>query len=137
MEEKKYKRQKISGIILLVIGIFFILMGFVVYHTHPFRGKSLSLVDIFMLTVLITVGTPFFYLGGGFLFHYVRRVKKEIIHQLPSIFDTVSSIKIEKLSEILGISPTTAKRIISSYKTELLELGLDLKYEKGLIFKQT
>jgi transcriptional antiterminator len=80
----------------------------------------------------------FFCVGLGLLVAsvgYVRRLKKEIIHQLPSIFDTVSSIKIEKLSEILGISPKTVRRIISSYKTELLELGLELKYEKGLIFK--
>jgi len=104
----------------LVIGIFFILMGFVVYNTRPFKGTSLSLVDIFMLTVLITVGTPFFCLGGGFLFYYLRRLKKEIINQLPSIFDTVNSIKIEKLSEILGIRSITAKRIIFSNKTELL-----------------
>ena len=42
-----------------------------------------------------------------------------------------------KREKIIKSLYSTVKRIISSYKTELLESGLDLKYEWGLIFKQT
>jgi len=128
--KKKYKRQKISGIILMVIGIVPIQVGYI-YIPEIIPGLRALAVT----SALIVVGSLVICLGGGLWIQYVRRLKKEIINQLPSIFDTVNSIKIEKLSEILLIRSITAKRIIFSNKTELLELGLDLKYEKGLIRK--
>ena len=104
METNKYRRKKSRGILLMVIGIVPILVGFIyIPRIIP------DLRVIVAISALIMVGTLLICLGGGFWIQSVRRLKKEIIHQLPSIFDKVSSIKIEKLSEILGVSPTTVK----------------------------
>ena len=61
---------------------------------------------------------------------------KEIIKQLPSLFETITSIEVEELAEILEINQRTLKKIIFGYRKELLKLNLDLGYENGLIIKK-
>jgi len=60
---------------------------------------------------------------------------KEIINQLPSLFETITSIEVEELAEILEINQRTLKKVIFGYREELLKKNLDLRYENGLIIK--
>ena len=63
-------------------------------------------------------------------------VDKEIINQLPELFETISSIKAIELAEILEINQKTLQRVIFGHRNTLLKLGLNLKYEDGLIIKK-
>ncbi|MHA1196268.1 MAG: hypothetical protein ACTSRH_09780 [Promethearchaeota archaeon] len=65
----------------------------------------------------------------------LKELDKEIINQLPRLFETIKSIKVEELAEILEINQKTLKKIIFGYRDELLKRNLDLKYENGLIIK--
>jgi hypothetical protein len=60
---------------------------------------------------------------------------KEVIKQLPSLFETITSIEVEELAEILEINPRTLKKVVFGYRKELLKNNLDLRYENGLIIK--
>lgn len=64
------------------------------------------------------------------------RLDKEIINQLPNLFETIKSIKVEELAEILEINQQTLKKVVFGYRKELLKLGLDLVYENGLIIRK-
>ncbi|MHA1327590.1 MAG: hypothetical protein ACTSRH_09735 [Promethearchaeota archaeon] len=65
----------------------------------------------------------------------LKELDKEIINQLPRLFETIKSIRVEELAEILEINQKTLKKIIFGYRDELLKRDLDLKYENGLIIK--
>lgn len=64
------------------------------------------------------------------------RLDKEILVQLPGLFDTIKSISVEELSEILEVNQQTLKKIIFGYRKELLKHQLDLSYENGLVIKK-
>ena len=66
----------------------------------------------------------------------LKDLDKEIINQLPELFETISSIKAVELAEILEINQKTLQRVIFGHRNELLKLGLNLKYEDGLISKK-
>jgi len=59
----------------------------------------------------------------------------EVIKQLPKLFETINSIKISELAEIVDINQRTLQRVIFGHRKELVGLGLNLKYENGLITK--
>jgi len=64
------------------------------------------------------------------------KLDKEIIQQLPALFETIKSISVVELAEILEINQQTLKKVIFGYRKELLKLGLDLLYENGLVIKK-
>jgi len=66
----------------------------------------------------------------------LKELDKEIIEQLPMLFETISSIKSKELAEILEVNQKTLQRIIFGYRKELLKLELNLIYEDGLIIKK-
>ena len=63
------------------------------------------------------------------------KLDKEVLSQLPGLFETIKSISVEELSEILEINQQTLKKVIFGYREELLKHSLDLSYENGLIIK--
>lgn len=63
------------------------------------------------------------------------KLDKEVLSQLPGLFETIKSISVEELSEILEINQQTLKKVIFGYRKELLKHSLDLSYENGLIIK--
>jgi len=63
------------------------------------------------------------------------KLDKEVLSQLPGLFETIKSISVEELSEILEINQQTLKKVIFGYREELLKKSLDLSYENGLIIK--
>ena len=66
----------------------------------------------------------------------LKDLDREIIEQLPMLFETISSINSKELAEILEVNQKTLQRVIFGYRTELLKLGLNLAYEDGLITKR-
>jgi hypothetical protein len=66
----------------------------------------------------------------------LKDLDREIIEQLPMLFETISSIKSKELAEILEVNQKTLQRIIFGYRKELLKLELNLIYEDGLITKK-
>ncbi|MHA1460756.1 MAG: hypothetical protein ACTSO8_04675 [Promethearchaeota archaeon] len=66
----------------------------------------------------------------------LKDLDREIIEQLPMLFETISSIKSKELAEILEVNQKTLQRIIFGYRKELLKLGLNLIYEDGLITRK-
>lgn len=64
------------------------------------------------------------------------KLDKEVLSQLPGLFETIKSISVEELSEILEINQQTLKKVIFGYREELLKKSLDLSYENGLIIKK-
>ena len=67
----------------------------------------------------------------------LERVDREIIAQLPKLFESIRSIDVSELAEILEINPRTLTKVIFGYREELLKLNLDLEYENGLVYKKT
>jgi hypothetical protein len=65
----------------------------------------------------------------------LKELDKEIIKQLPILFETISSISSKELAEILEVNQKTLQRVIFGYRKELLKLDLNLVYEDGLITK--
>ena len=65
----------------------------------------------------------------------LQKLDREIIDQLPKLFETIKSINVEELAQILEINQQTLKKVIFGYREELLKKNLDLKYEDGLIIK--
>ncbi|NHJ21255.1 MAG: hypothetical protein EAX91_09945 [Candidatus Lokiarchaeota archaeon] len=63
----------------------------------------------------------------------LQDLDKEVINQLPKLFKTIKSINIDELAELVEVNQRTLKRVIFGHRDELLSLGLDLKYENGLI----
>ena len=61
---------------------------------------------------------------------------KEVINQLPELFETINSISALELAGILDINQNTLKRIIFGHRQELLKVGLKIKYENGLFLKE-
>ncbi len=66
----------------------------------------------------------------------LHKLDMEIITQLPKLFETINSIRVEELAEILEINQRTLIKVIFGYRDELLKSQLNLKYENGLIIKQ-
>jgi len=66
----------------------------------------------------------------------LKELDKEIIEQLPKLFQTISSINSKELAEILEVNQKTLQRVVFGYRKELLKLGLNLIYEDGLIIKK-
>lgn len=66
----------------------------------------------------------------------LKELDKEIISELPKLFETISSIKAKDLAEILDVNQKTLQRVIFGNRKELLKLELDLIYEDGLITKK-
>ena len=66
----------------------------------------------------------------------LKDLDREIIEQLPMLFETISSINSKELAEILEVNQKTLQRVIFGYRKELLKLGLNLGYEDGLITKK-
>lgn len=66
----------------------------------------------------------------------LKDLDREIIKQLPMLFETISSINSKDLAEILEVNQKTLQRVIFGYRKELLKLGLNLIYEDGLITKK-
>jgi len=66
----------------------------------------------------------------------LKDLDREIIEQLPMLFETIMSIKSKELAEILEVNQKTLQRIIFGYRKELLKLELNLIYEDGLITKK-
>jgi len=66
----------------------------------------------------------------------LKELDKEIIEQLPKLFETISSINSKELAEILEVNQKTLQRVVFGYRKELLKLGLNLIYEDGLIIKK-
>jgi len=66
----------------------------------------------------------------------LQNLDLEIIKQLPDLFKTINSIRVEELAEILEINQRTLVKVIFGYRDELLKSNLDLKYDNGLIIKQ-
>ena len=65
----------------------------------------------------------------------LQKLDREIIDELPKLFETIKSINVEELAQILEINQQTLKKVIFGYRKELLKKTLDLKYENGLIIK--
>ena len=66
----------------------------------------------------------------------MKDLEKDIIKQLPVLFETINNIEPEELASILEINAQTLKKVVLMYRKELLDLGLNLKYEDGKIMKQ-
>lgn len=66
----------------------------------------------------------------------MKELEKDIIKQLPALFETINNIEPEELASILEVNAQTIKKVVLIYRTELLDLGLNLKYEDGKIKKQ-
>ena len=66
----------------------------------------------------------------------LEELDKEIINQLPELFETITSINASKLAELLDINEKTLERVIFGHRKELLKVSLDLSYENGLITKK-
>ena len=66
----------------------------------------------------------------------LEELDKEIIFQLPELFETINSINASKLAELLDINEKTLERVIFGHRKELLKVGLDLSYENGLIARK-
>jgi len=66
----------------------------------------------------------------------LKELDKEIIVELPKLFETISSISSKELAEILDVNQKMLQRVIFGYRKELLKLGLNLIYEDGLITKK-
>ena len=66
----------------------------------------------------------------------LKELDKEIIQQLPGLFETISTINAKELAEILEINQKTLQKVIFGNRKELLKLGLNLAYEDGLITKK-
>jgi len=65
----------------------------------------------------------------------LQDLDKEVIKQLPELFETINSINVSELAEIIDINQRTLQRIIFGHRKELLKLGLNLIYKDGLITK--
>jgi len=61
---------------------------------------------------------------------------KEVINQLPELFETINSISARELAKILDINETSLKRIIFGHRQELLKVDLKIKYENGLFLRE-
>ena len=59
----------------------------------------------------------------------MKDLEKDIIKQLPVLFETINNIEPEELASILEINAQTLKKVVLMYRKELLDLGLNLKYE--------
>ena len=66
----------------------------------------------------------------------LQDLDKEIIKELPKLFETISSIKAKDLAELIDVNQKTLQRVIFGNRNELLKLGLDFTYEDGLITKK-
>ena len=66
----------------------------------------------------------------------LKELDKEIIQQLPVLFETISSINAKELAEILEVNQKTLQKVIFGNRKELLKLDLNLAYEDGLITKK-
>jgi len=66
----------------------------------------------------------------------MKDLEKDIIKQLPALFETINNIEPEELASILEVNAQTLKKVVLMYRKELLDLGLNLKYEDGKIIKQ-
>ena len=66
----------------------------------------------------------------------LEQLDKEIINQLPELFETINSINAAKLAEILEVNERTLENVIFGHRKELLKIGLELIYENGLISKK-
>ena len=66
----------------------------------------------------------------------LQDLDKEVIKQLPELFETINSINVNELAEIVDINQRTLQRIIFGHRKELLKLGLNLIYQDGLITKK-
>jgi hypothetical protein len=66
----------------------------------------------------------------------LKELDKEIIQQLPVLFETISSINAKELAEILEVNQKTLQKVVFGNRKELLKLGLNLIYKDGLIIKK-
>lgn len=66
----------------------------------------------------------------------LQDLDKEVIKQLPGLFETINSINVSELAEIVDINQRTLQRVIFGHRKELLKLGLNLIYKDGLITKK-
>ena len=66
----------------------------------------------------------------------LQELDKNIITELPGLFETISSIKAKDLAELLDVNQKTLQKVIFGNRKELLKLGLELTYEDGLITKK-
>ena len=66
----------------------------------------------------------------------LQDLDKEVIKQLPDLFETINSINVSELASIIDINQRTLQRVIFGHRKELLELGLNLIYKDGLITKK-
>ena len=65
----------------------------------------------------------------------LQDLDKEVIKQLPELFETINSINVSELAEIVDINQRSLQRVIFGHRKELLKLGLNLIYKDGLITK--
>ncbi|NVM17043.1 MAG: hypothetical protein HWN80_04955 [Candidatus Lokiarchaeota archaeon] len=66
----------------------------------------------------------------------LQDLDKEVIKQLPELFETINSINVSELAAIIDINQRTLQRVIFGHRKELLDLGLNLIYKDGLITKK-
>ncbi len=66
----------------------------------------------------------------------MKELEKDIIKQLPTLFETINNITPEELASILEVNAQTIKKVVIMHRKELLDLDLNLKYEDGKIIKQ-
>ncbi len=66
----------------------------------------------------------------------LQDLDKEVIKQLPELFETINNINVSELAEIVDINQRTLQRVIFGHRKELLKLGLNLIYKDGLITKK-
>jgi len=66
----------------------------------------------------------------------LQDLDKEVIKQLPELFETINSINVSELAEIVDINQRTLQRVIFGHRKELLKIGLNLIYKDGLITKK-
>jgi len=66
----------------------------------------------------------------------LQDLDKEVIKQLPDLFETINSINVSELASIIDINQRTLQRVIFGHRKALLELGLNLIYKDGLITKK-
>ena len=66
----------------------------------------------------------------------LEQLEKEIINQLPELFETINSISSDKLAEILEVNERTLENVIFGHRKDLQKVGLELSYENGLISKK-
>jgi hypothetical protein len=67
----------------------------------------------------------------------IEEIEKEIIKQLPEIFNSIEEISAKEAADFLEVNPKTLKKIIFIHNDELEKSGLKLSYKDGIIINKS